>query len=258
MSAPQPQTIANDLQEQLHQLALNAGRTSNVQSLMKLFMSECDKLQNVDVIMASLLKSNFFALAGNRKDSEYWTRNAVQNGGRQAATPYIETNLFLMGYISEAYAHFENAFMNRGNRPASTYARKALSIGLFRKANWVISQLDAQSIPDELKALATKGQAVIDQLGITDQQICALMDEAHQLIREKGLIWLDEFPKFNLNDGNTQLCITYRVEITPDEAADLTWQLIDRLIAKDLASIGLVVGYQGTVLNTSERVAFAN
>lgn len=252
MVAPQAQTIAIDLEDRLTQLALSAGVHGNVEKLKAEILHECSKLQKVDVVRASLLKSNYYALLGDRAQSDYWLRNANANGAKDLSAPYQEANFFLMGYISDAYDCFDKAFLNRDNRLALPYIHKALSCGWFRKACWILDQLDLKGVPAEILQLAETGQRIVEHLKVTDEQICALMNEAHGLMREKGLIWLDHLPIFRMVEQDAQLRITYRVSLTPEDAASLTWQLIDRLIDKNLDSLGLVVSFQGTVVTTEE------
>lgn len=249
MAAPQPQTTAKEISDDLWGLALQAGTHDVVRAQARRLLRECDELQKANVVDGSLLKSHLFALQGDAKEVAYWERNAEQNGGRNCTYSASCTNACLLGRISEAYAKFDNAVEHRYGRPVISFLSKALSSGWFFKAAELIAKSNQAEVPEGYKATADQGVQALREIDLTEQVMCRIMDKAHGQMVERGFIWLDALPEisFLAHAGGPHVYMSYRLACSPEVAAEMSWNLAMDLVSLDLEDRGVLVSYQGTV-----------
>lgn len=245
------QTIGPSVAELLKEVALNGGTHARAKESSTFILSECNKLQRVDVVGASLMKAVLYTLTGDSAESTYWLENARRNGGSAAqVVPYVELTHMLAGRASQGFELFETAFEYQPQDPAA-FMRKALSFCWFKKAQLVAAKAPDGALDAELVSLANAGAAVLDVLKLPEQVIAAFMDVVHGLLFDEKLIWLDNLPRIQLlqhDQGGPLVFVRYRVATTPERAAELNWQLAERVAERELSSLGLLVTFQGAVL----------
>lgn len=92
---------------------------------------------------------------------------------------------------------------------------------------------------------------MLDRLQITYKHFSALVDEAGEVLAKHGVSRGGDTPAFiippNADDDtpNGALHIECRVETTPENAADMNWELLDRIVDRGLDVPGLTVGFAG-------------
>ena len=252
---PKPQSIAADISEMVRSLALTAGTFEKARELSVAVLDECDKLQKVSVVQASLLKANVYALTGELDQAEKWLKNAEQN--RAPAEDLLRSReivYFLTAQISKALPLFES-IVALGVRNKPNLLMKTLATAWFRKAMIVLDTMEPGTVDPNLARAAQVGAQMMDEIGLSEETASLIMDKAHGQLVQNKLIWLDAVPEITFlaaKHGGPAIHVAYRVEVTPEAAAEMNWELAADLAASDLDSKGLLVSYRGTVLEEAD------
>ena len=89
------------------------------------------------------------------------------------------------------------------------------------------------------------------QLGVSDAQLAAMLDVAGEKLRADHLLWMDKRPDITVlaaDQGGPAMAFEYRVDVTPAVAAQMTWDLAEALVTRDLNRPHIAVGFLGTRL----------
>lgn len=255
MAIAKPQELSVEILEHLRVFALSGGTHAFVSESKQTILDACDKLAKVNAIDASLLRANLYALTGEAETCEYWLRNAEKIGGRAQAAGARGWFLLLLGNVSEAYKYVENS-IEQASSPG-VVAIQLAACGLFRKAEALLLRTKAEIEP-KLMDNITKACKFVEQLKISDEQICSVMDVTLGFLKEKGLIWLGIVPDFHFlpsSAGGPIVSLTYSVDVQYADAAKLNAELVDRLVASNLDSLGLIVGLRGSAARSARTFA---
>jgi hypothetical protein len=212
-------------------------------------LDETDKLQKVSVIHASALKSDLYQLLGDEKNMAYWAQNAVKNGDRAVGPALMATGLANLGFASRASEIYPRLLDVRDGQINARYVL-GLACGAFSvmvdAANRLASAggtLDRK----ELQMLAERATAALQTLGVPESNLRAMMDEAGAIMRGRRLLWLHESPTVLVPSvgESPYLALNYRVDVSPNEAAEMTWELAERLADMGLMPPKVTVGFVG-------------
>ncbi|ATA55191.1 hypothetical protein CKY39_19715 [Variovorax boronicumulans] len=259
MFTPKPQTIANDITEMVRSLALTVGSHAHARELAPAILDECEKLQGLDVINASLLKANVHVLTGDLARFEYWINNAVVNGASQEQVARARlSGYFLSGQISKSRELFDEVYSTNIGSPIA-FLNEAVASGWFQTAAKATEGLPAGVVPEPLMKMIHAGAAMMDQVKLTEATAGLIMDEAYGLLVSQGLVWLGSRPEItflNAERGGPAIYMGLMLATTPKHAAELGWDLSIRLAERDLDMKGLLVSLQGTVLEPATKSSF--
>lgn len=205
-----------------------------------------------DVVGGSLGRAILYSAAGKVEDAEKMFRNAELNHGIAPARISRMSHLVNHGFASEAMALADAAFADRGQANFVDVAEIVFACGGFHK---IVQKVDASIANKEvlkmndLLDLSKSAVVVLDQLGVSDAQLAAMLDLAGAQLRDHKLWWQGDRPHISVlatGKGGPALMFDYRVHVTPDEAAKISWALTDALVGHDLALPGVFIGFLGT------------
>ncbi|UVH54695.1 hypothetical protein NWF24_17770 [Variovorax paradoxus] len=207
---------------------------------------------------AFLRMADVMHLTGNIDQVDRFITRAETNGidpwlGRShRAAMYQNLGLFSRAQ-SEARLVFSVQYQNVGMG-----LPHAVGNGGFGFARELLEQARVAQIPldqvDQLDEIERIADGTRD-LGVPDEAFARVLDIAGDLMRERGLLWLDRAPRFSFDEEMGCPGIRYRLEVTPEEAAEMDAEFIDRVVAADLDRLPLTVGFVGTVESTSTAEA---
>lgn len=72
-------------------------------------------------------------------------------------------------------------------------------------------------------------------------------------MRERQLIWLDDAPQLSFDEEMDCPGVRWRVDMSPEDATDMSFKFIERLVAADLDSVPLTVGFIGSRADEMEE-----
>lgn len=257
MAPPNPQELSVEIFAHLRNFALSGGSHAFIEVSKQTILDECEKLAKVNAIEASILKANLYALVGDANNCEYWVRNAEKIGGKFRAAGMRTWFFALLGDVSESYKHVDAAIAQ-----APTDGLMAIQLagfGMIRKAEEILSRTKADIEPSTRQEIA-KADSYLQKLNLSDQQVCAVMDVALGFLREKGLIWLGKLPDFHFlpsSAGGPIVSLTYHLSVPYAEASALNAELVDRIVAADLDTLGLLIGLRGSEVKTPQAFSLA-
>jgi hypothetical protein len=239
-------------------LALTAGTYERAKELSVAVLDECNKLQKVSVIEASLLKANVYALTGELDEVERWLKNAERNRAPEGDVLQCrEIVYFLTAQISKALPLFERTLALSGPNKSALLMR-TLATAWFKKALAVVDSMEPGNVDPVLARTAQQGAQMMDEIGLSEETASLIMDTAHRHMVENKLIWLDAVPEINFlaaEHGGPAIHVAYRIEVTPEAAAEMNWVLAAELADRNLDNKGLLVSYRGTVFEEAEAAA---
>ena len=256
MSGTAPQTIANEVAAAIGERLLHIGQyISKDAHEWRDLMRRCEKLQKVDSIGASELKSQLFQLAGDVEQAIYWAENISKNGdaarGQLAsANAYVNLGFVSMGAaLLPAILRVENGQLNRQMQLAISMA----SFSLIAKAALDLRRAGGTVEDEALVAVSDAAANVLETLDVQEARVQAMLDEAGTILRDERLLWLKRQPDIAATrDDSASLGIFYRLLVSPRKAADLTWALAEKLAAMDLIEPGVSIGFIGEELKALE------
>lgn len=116
-----------------------------------------------------------------------------------------------------------------------------------------LAELGLDHVPqiEDIRQIA----AFASRAPFSDEQYSAVLDVAGELLREQGLLWLDLSPQFSFDDEMDCPGVRFRVDLTADEAANMTFAFIDRIVHRNLDSVPLTVGFIGVKAEEPEEAS---
>lgn len=215
------------------------------------FLKSCKELANTDAIAASIIISQIYSFCGELKKSIYYADNAQRLGYKgtceRRAASYIN-----MGYITKAFEQSELSLANRGAGQFDLTMKIAFGSCAFHA---IVSAVNAANERNEVLIMSNKiyhlsiaAKNVLDQLGHSADAMAKLCDAAGELLRERKLLWKHETPTMRVSApemGEPNIFCSYYVDVSPEEAAEMNWQLMEKLVTNDLLADGLMVDFVG-------------
>jgi len=86
---------------------------------------------------------------------------------------------------------------------------------------------------------------VMPQIGVSDQDVTAMLDVAGEVLRERRLFWLRDRPLVRVVDAGSASSILYQYVIgaSPATVVDLTEEVALRLMAREIDKPGLMFSF---------------
>lgn len=251
MADAAPVKIANAIGEEATELLFSLGRylDSNDARVIR-WNDELSKAMPAGRATAFLVMADVAHMTGDIVLTEKLLTRAETAGADPAWLIARRQGIYSnLGYASKALEQAKQLFsirmQNIGMGIAITVGNGGFSFArdLLEQARLAKVSLDHVDQIDEIERIAEGTR----DLGITDEQFARVLDIAGQLMRARGLLWLDRAPRLSFDDEMGCPGIRYRLEVTPEEAVDMDFEFIDQLIAADLDRIPLTVGFVGTL-----------
>lgn len=253
MNIPSPQTLVNSLREELNVFVIGVKNTHRYErATFLVLMKKCEDLQKTEVVKASLLRAFLNSSIGDFNEAERMLRNAELNGGVDEARIERFTHYANHGFALKGLSLVDDVFNYRNGNGLMELARAAVAVGAFRKvATAVRDSIKNNEVLNMtgLHRLACRAEGVMGQLGVSDAQLAAMLDVAGASLRSHSLLWETGLPDITVleaEQGGPGLAFEYRVDVSPQEAAQMTWDLTEALVNRDLDLPNVAVGFLGT------------
>lgn len=261
MTLPVPQTVAESLWSRITALLEEAVHTDRVNSfLFNGLLRDCDRLSKTDVIHASLYRGALYSVVGKDEDAEYQFDNVEANGEHFLASAWRMAFFSNRGYAKRVMAMADQVLNQRGSISFAELMRPVASMGGFQAiCRAVDAATQRQEVLVGMTNLLEKSRracAVMNTLKITDEDVSAAVDVAGEIIREQRLVWKHQTPDIEAFDEDCDfrsLMLQFRLGVTPQKASELTFELIGRLVDRDLDRAGLSVCFLGEELESVEK-----
>jgi len=259
MTTGQPQELAQSLSVEVEAFFHTITRTDAFDKFVHArLMRECDRLQKIDVVTASLFKALLASSTGNVDAMNQWFANAERNGGTERVFVERMRHYVNHGYASNALDMASRAFALRAGMPIMVIATMVASIGAF---NAIVQAVDASRARSEvlhmtpLLDVAKRASVVVRQLGVADADIAAMMDVAGEMLRVEKFLWQNDcidIVVLEPSRGGPALSLAYRIDVPAHQAAAMGWTLTEELMRRGLIRPGISVGFLGTALATPQ------
>jgi hypothetical protein len=255
MALSEPLTVAAALENDLNQFSAATTHTdAHDKFVFRRLLSECDRLQKIDVVKGSTNKAYLYSTVGDFVETERWLKNAELNGGIDGARAERLTHLVNHGYGSLALALVDAVFKARGGETLMDIASKIATAGAFNKIVKAVGSATDNNevlVMTKLHSIALAAVDVMQQLSVTDDDVAAMIDVAGEHLRTNRLLWQGSQPDYTVLDsahGGPSLVIAYRVDVSPKQASQMGWSLTEALIDRALDRPGVHIDFLGTAL----------
>ncbi|HEU4457767.1 MAG TPA: hypothetical protein VFR90_01430 [Methylibium sp.] len=200
---------------------------------------ECDKLQKVDAVNASLMKASLAGLAGDLEGLERWLTNAEQNGGGESVRGTRFAMYSDLGFVTEASKSYRETIANDDSL-ARLNLTHGIACGSFSEMlqaadRW--AKEDTKLEEQDVLRRSAQARDALRALGVPEENVRSMMDRAGELMRARRLLWANLMPDLIASStpaAHPFFALNYRVDVEPAEAAEMTWALAERLAEDDL------------------------
>lgn len=219
-------------------------------------MRDVERLSKTNVLQADCLKVTIATLEGDDATVEDRIRNLELNRAFDIAR--AERVRFAANRLrgTEFLRYARDAVENPLPHPLHTVLPSMMTLGAFRPARDAIivatkQQRVAKATP--AFALAQEGSRVLDELGVADEDLARAVDVVGRVFWEHRLIWTGMGAEIRVSPPSSppSLLIQYGVQITPEAAAELSWQIAAELVDVDLVLPGIGIALLGTELEVA-------
>ena len=258
MTQPQPQVVVQQLQSDINEFLIEIKHTDSYdESTYDRLLRRAIDLQGKggQVVEGSLMRANLYSATGQFGEAEKMFRNAEMNNGQVLARNRRAHHLVNHGYASQVLRLADLMFDNRDTDNFDVIATLVMAAGGFKKVTekLEISQRKNETLvmPETAKQLAKRGAEALMLLGVSDEQLASMLDLAGENLRANRLYWEGGMPDirmFSPENGGPALMFNYRIAVSPQESARMTWELTEALVNLNLDIPGIHIGFVGTDL----------
>ena len=254
MPAPIPHSVNHSVNARLDELYSKTGWLNRIDAWeLQQLQRDLERLAATDVVAADRAKISLATLTGDDEVVEARLRNLVANGAQGVAR--ADRLRFLSNRMRaiEALPLAEEAVKNP--LPLDTHEVVTLmhTIGAFRSAAACIEEANRRSIVTsgtKSVALAPQIAEAMDRLGVADSQVAQALNVLGHCLSERGMIWLGRGPDIWVSPeaDSPSILIQYELQIDADGAAQVLWDLTERLAQQELLLPGIAIGLVGSEL----------
>ena len=214
--------------------------------------AELDKIAKTNVQFADSRRAFMATISRKKKDYEDAIKNlkATNNFADARAEEYI--HILNDGYASEAFAIAPKVLDERHFNQDRDVFKAIVSNGGFQLVNeYVLNAQNRQEFikPRQLFVIVQEVVQVMKQLGVSDLDIVRMNDVVGEILRETNdlFVWPGATAEIStLTDENgVQLLIEYFVPVTPSVAAKMSWDLVERLVDREIDKPGVSLNFLG-------------
>lgn len=248
MPAPQPLSKADELHERVRAFIRKVSSV-NVKETMEFrrLVREAQDLAKEDVVVANCLEGLLVGLAGDDQGAERLFDNAAANGGVAEAKTSRLSHYANRMYCRRAHEVGLELLDKRHGIPFRLIAHRVLMTGGFHAVAQAVERSQERSevlqLTKDIEGARVAAE-ILDRLQIDDAYCVAVLDAFGEVIREHGLVWLDDFPALSGLmgvDDEYALMVNFSFAVSPAAAAEICWQFTDLLMQRNLDRPGFYV-----------------
>ncbi len=204
---------------------------------------QLDKLAHVDAFSASLLRANLVQLYGDLEGALHWTRNARRLTPDPQDQPKVDC---VESAILSNLGYFSRAAQLLSHQPADAQLRHThlmLTSGAWTELTSLAGTFLGSDFPRAVTAIDTAERCLrcLHDQSITQAHLQAVLDLAGGVLRKHRLLFLEDLPI--IRDGGDVVLYQLLIRVQPHRAIDLTDEVIDAMIERDLALPGLTFSF---------------
>lgn len=255
MAAPLPLAKFEVLFDELVGIARGVGHFDDLKKSgeYERLMASYELYARQEAHFASVLKALLNAMVGDVQQMERWLKNIAALGyKREAAFERLQC-FSILGFASQACEVASEVYRDPGTANFCDISAHVATSGGFSlvKAALQCANDNKQVIKmTERLILFRDASTVLEQMGAPDNVVTLVYDVVGALLREQRLLWVGGGPKvffFPKEDGGPSFHADFHLAVNVQRAAELTWELTERLVAQDLDRYPVTVSFIGTL-----------
>lgn len=216
--------------------------------------AKAEALCKIDVEGGNLILAKLGSVIGNDAEVERWCRNLEYNHYKDTATHMRFHHYVNMGYATKGQNLLKSVIERRSDQDLLHLMHGVMAIGAFTAAKNALQDAEMrkeQLVSNDFVEKIKSTHHVVAELGIEDTHLAQMFDEAGAILRAAHRNWASyelSIIAIPRTAGGPALSVEWPVQVSPSEAARLTWELTDRLVEKDLDRPGFSLGFLGVKL----------
>lgn len=257
MSSALPLSLDQDLTDRLNKLLATTGHLGP-----KVFpaferaalLRDFDRLSKTDVVQADCLRATLATLEGDDALVLDRIRNLELNRAFEIARSehvrFVANRLRGTEFLRLAREAVDRPLPH----PLHSVIPSMTTLGAFRPARDAIEAANRQQRVAQATRdfrIAREGARVLDELGVSDEDMARAVDIIGEVFWAHRLIWVGYAADIWVSPAGSapKLLMQYRVQLSPPAAAELSWEIAARLDQDDLPLPGVSFGLLGTELD---------
>ena len=250
MSRAMAATKGSELNDQISVLVTTAsGYVSADNFVIRRLGAEVEKLATTSAAEASLCRAMLAMAQGDWPGTERWCANAYRLGAAVDAMGIEFIARCNLGYFSQAASIYADLTKPRWG-VISKYLTHGSICGAFCDViagAQACSEFKIELGDSHLRAVevAMKAHAVVARLGVSEQDVQAMLDVAGEVLRERRVFWLGPNPQVAVLDNEDGAGLLYQMEVAVDaqQASALSDEVVMRMVQRDLDKPGLAFSF---------------
>lgn len=254
MTAPRPQTTASQITQEIKPRYMEAYRfyAADEEMMWRARMErDIERLSAADAVTASVLRAELCLLWGEEEEASRWVRN-LRNLRADREANGVEISVHSsMGRFSKAHDLYPKVVcLQEANLIRDT--AKGLYTANF---SGVIANFEAMTLAKlehgeqnrYAMHIAEAAQKVLIRLGASEGALLEVLDVAGEVMRRHRLTWVPQAPLIHTVDGAEDVGLLFELalKVTPKLANEMTDQVLDLLIDRDLMVAGISFSFVG-------------
>lgn len=259
--SPEAQSVFKELERDVHRFQDTVGSWDTYdRETCAALEARAQEFCKFDVVRGSSILASLASVTGDLVNFERWVRNIERNGASEEAAHLRFMHSINHGYATNAQSCLPELAKRRGSVRLSDLLVGAYSAGAFLAA---LEAIEQANLRQEVLVMTTRIEelritaAAVKALGLSDQEIGEMLNVAGEIVRENRLTWSSGRPNVVIIDANHEgpsISIDWRLFVSPKKAAELTWELTDRLVRREVDRAGCSVGFIGAQVDANSTL----
>ncbi|TCG08863.1 hypothetical protein BZM27_09435 [Paraburkholderia steynii] len=246
-----PESIAPDIQDEMYDVQERGFLILRDSEAATHFFDQIDKLDAAQTNRAFALRAIAYQLCGDIESALSEIDKVTAQAGLHPDWDRLCV-LANLGFATEGLEYYRRACSPESGIFTKTVGA-GISVGAFRTIAQNISRAikmhlsNLDSIPRQSLLDAAR---ILEERGTEDDDVAGVVSVAGELFREYGLVFVGS-AQVDTFDVQNVVRLSFRLAITPEQAATLHMEFLDRLDDQEIdMPSGLLVAFQGTAIET--------
>lgn len=261
MVIPVPKSKLSELQDEVLMFANAISHWDDYDRFaFKRILARVDDFAKVDAVASNRLRAYIYSAIGQFDKFDAQITNMLHNNARHMAyfVQLLHHSIHFHG--SKTLALLPRVIEGYPGFTLQDVLDNAFRVGAFQFVANQAEKITMENASPRMIALSEVAKQAVKALslmGVGDDHVVRMVDVFGALLDERRLTAsIKEGYAFAVSPefGGPSLLMSYYVDLTPADAAELNWDLTDRLVEKNLANLNVsfnIVGTQQTELQAA-------
>ena len=215
------------------------------------YLDWLNRIEAMNVPELAGLRAYTYALVASVRGDVYDFERSIADARRGDVERSDILVLQLIGYANLSYAtKASSAFQQHvdiKNGNLQGHLNIGACIGSFQRVSELMVQAKRANLDLRWGAIEewARASAILADRNCSDEECAKLLDVVGEVLRPRSLFWLDAHPKVLPDEEQGTVLLRFRVAVSPDEAATMSGEYVQKLVEAGLDDSPLMVNFVG-------------